>query len=90
MTDALIASIAAVLVAGLAWDGFRRYLAHRSALLLERSRLDKFETDLAEHKATHEKAIKSLVTQMREELDPLKTRVSTALDNRQPKARFPR
>lgn len=80
MLGSLAMLAGAFAIALLAWDFGRRWLDYRRNLLLERSRLDRFEAELAEHKTIHKRAIENLVTEMREATGAATTKSSLALE----------
>ena len=81
MTAAYAFSLAAVVIATLAYRFGCRYLLHRAAQLTDVTRMDALEKALAEHKQLHEKAIKNLVIETRDSLKEVKTKASIALES---------
>lgn len=67
-------AVAAVVIALLAWDAFRRWLGARGSDVAQR--VDQLEQALRDHKSQHEAAIKNMAEQTRKAYDELKTRVS--------------
>lgn len=80
MTPTIITSLAAVVIASLAWDFGRKWLAYRGAQLINLSRMDALETEFKSHVKTHAAAIKNLVEEMRTTTNEIKTKASTALE----------
>ena len=67
---------AAVVIALLAWDAFRRYLLARGGD--SAAQIDALRTELSDHKGVHEAAVKNLAEQVKQQIDEMRTRVSVA------------
>ena len=48
-------AVAAVVIAGLAYSFGVKWLSYRASLLIELSRMDRLEAEMAKHKATHDR-----------------------------------